>query len=197
MLARYEGLLRSNPIAVKSCIGCAIAFSGDATAQAIEHRRAHPDAGAGAAAYDAKRGLALTTLGTLWNGPFLHFYFGALERNFPQRAGRQLRSLLAKTTINQLIVNPLVYLPLFYVWTGTVMGRTAEATAEKARKEYKSSLVATWSIFTPVNLVNFYFTPVRYQAFVNQVVSYIYNTTLSLIAAPRRTDLTMSTNERF
>ena len=62
-------------------------------------------------------------------------------------------------------------------------------TMEKVRREYLSSLQATWLIFTPVNILNFYFTPVRHQVSVNVATSFVYNTTLSLIAAPRQADV--------
>ena len=131
--------------------------------------------------YDVKRAAAFSSLGCLWNGPFLHAYFGALERGFPQQAG--FRALLWKTAINQLAVNPLIYLPVFYAWTGHILGRTMEETIAKARREYWSSLYATWVIFTPVNLINFAFIPLRYQVVVNTVTSFVYNVTLSTIAA--------------
>ena len=96
--------------------------------------------------------------------------------------------LLSKTAMNQLLTNPLVYLPLFYSWTGFVYGRSLDETVDKARREYVSSLYATWLIFTPVNLFNFYLTPARHQVSVNVIVSFVYNTVLSFIAAPRKQD---------
>ena len=122
----------------------------------------------------------------------MHAYFGFLERTFPQRrfgAAGALRMLLSKTAANQLITNPFIYLPLFYSWTGLVYGRSIDETMEKVRREYLSSLQATWLIFTPVNILNFYFTPVRHQVSVNVATSFVYNTTLSLIAAPRQADV--------
>ena len=63
---------------------------------------------------------------------------------------------------------------------------------EKMRREYLSSLKATWLIFTPLNLVNFYVTPVRHQVSVNVIASFVYNTALSFIAAPRQSDLELN-----
>ena len=91
-----------------------------------------------------------------------------------------------KTSINLLLVNPLVWLPLFYAWTGVVLGRTVNQSINKAKLEYTDSLCATWAIFTPVNLINFAFVPLRHQALVNTSASFVYNATLSLIAGPGR-----------
>ena len=184
MLAGYERLLARRPLAVKTVFGGVVACCGDATAQAIEQQRAPEES---PRSYDMARGMALSSLGTFWNGPFLHYYFNALDRYFPQRPG-DFRALLRKVAINQLIVNPLIYLPLFYMWTGAVVGRSATQTREKAEREGINSLLATWGIFTPVNLINFQITPLRHQTSVNVVVSFVYNTTLSLIAAPRPRD---------
>lgn len=205
----YQRLLSQRPIALKSVLGAALAGTGDATAQWCEQQQQQqrPQSGDSPelsrlgderdvglfvsvpAWYDTRRWLAITSLGMVWNGPFMHVYFNWLERRFPQGAAHdRLRNLLCKTAFNQLLTNPLVYLPLFYSWTGLVYGRAISDTAAKARREYRASLYATWAIFTPVNLVNFYFTPVRHQVSVNILASFVYNTSLSLLAAPREAD---------
>ena len=185
MLARYERLLARRPLVVKTVLGGTIACCGDATAQKIQRSRSSH---AAQQPYDKRRGLALTSLGTVWNGPFLHYYFNALDRRFPPSGGK-FRAMLLKTGVNQLIMNPFVYLPLFYLWTGTVAGRSSDQIIDKATREYKPSLYATWLIFTPVNVGNFYFVPLRHQTAVNVCVSFVYNTTLSIIGAPREEDV--------
>jgi hypothetical protein len=203
LFARYERLLARRPLVVKTALGGTVTFAGDVTAQTLE--------GGG---YNGRRGFALTSLGTVWNGPFMHWYLAALDRRFPQRPG-DVRALLSKVAFNQLVANPFLCassgalphrhnlaadgararallhtdLPLFYCWTGAVAGRTAAQTAEKARREYASTLWATWSIFTPANLVNFWLVPLRHQQSLHVCVSFVYNTTLSLLAAPRARDV--------
>ena len=183
MRAAYERLLARRPILVKAATGLTLGLSGDAAAQLSERRAGADTAGNGAAqsTYDYRRGAAFGSLGMFWNGPFMHHYFGALERHFPQKGGG-VRVLLIKTSINQLLMNPIVWLPLFYGWTGLVLGRTVSQSISKAKNEYAESLRATWMIFTPVNIINFYFVPVRHQVLVNAWAGFVYNTTLSLIA---------------
>lgn len=89
----------------------------------------------------------------------MHYILGGLETKFPMAAG--WRSLVSKVCCTQLFVNPLVFLPLFYGWTGAVLGRTTEETVEKVRKEGWDTLMATWAIFTPFNVLNFSVIPVR------------------------------------
>lgn len=68
----------------------------------------------------------------------MHCMYGTLQRHFPQGGG--LRTLLPKLVFTQLIVNPFVFLPLFYVWTGAVLGRTFDQTVIKARAEAWTTL---------------------------------------------------------
>ena len=186
MLARYERLLALYPMRVKSLLGCSASFAGDTTAQAIEQYGVAPERQAsGHFEYDHRRGAALTSLGTFWNGPVIHLYFGALERMFPRKPS-ELGALARKTAFNQLVMNPFVYLPLFYLWTGACAGLSAQQMVDKAQAEYLSTLLAAWGIFTPANLVNFHFVPLRHQQAFHLAVSYIYNTAMSLLAAPRR-----------
>jgi len=98
----------------------------------------------------------------------------------PQSGG--VRTLLPKILLSQLLVNPLWYLPLFYAWTGAVLGHTQAQTLEKARREYWVTLKATWLFFVPFNAVNFSLVPVHHQAATNAVFSFFYLTTLSAIA---------------
>lgn len=110
----------------------------------------------------------------------MHYILGGLEARFPMSAG--WRSLASKVMTTQLFVNPCVFLPLFYGWTGVVLGRTVDETFEKVRKEGWDTLLATWAIFTPFNVMNFSVIPVRHQAVSNAAFSLVYQTSLSWIA---------------
>jgi protein Mpv17 len=197
MLATYETLLARRPIALKTLLSGTCACLGDTAAQYGEYLRgqhcpappaASPSHGALAApfAVDRQRTGAFTSLAAFWNGPLLHVHFNNLERWFPQRIG--LRSVVSKTMVNQIVWNPFVWLPVFYMWTGFAYWRTLDEIITKARREYWTSLKATWIVFTPVNLANFYFVPVRHQVTTNVAVSFVYSLTLSFLAAPRASD---------
>lgn len=82
----------------------------------------------------------------------------------------------------QLIVNPFIYLPLFYTWTAVVQHRSVAETIDKVRREYWVTLKATWLLFVPFNVFNFTLVPVRHQATSVAAFSFLYNTTLSAIA---------------
>ena len=174
MLRSYERLLARAPIPVKTASGALLGFAGDGTAQTRD-----------GGAYDTRRGFAFTSLAAVWNGPCMHTVFEQLERRFPQSLG--WRSLVPKMMFTQLVMNPFIYLPLFYTWMGLALGRTAAQTVEKAQREYWTTLQVTWSIFAPFNVVNFMLIPVRHQAFALASVSFSYQCILSMISnADRR-----------
>ena len=190
----YEGLLARRPIALKSIVSGTSACLGDLAAQYSEYLCGQYGAATSSShsspaqfAVDRRRNAAITSLAAFWNGPLLHTHFNNLERWFPQRNG--LRSVVSKTMIDLLVMSPFVYLPLFYTWTGFAYSRNADEIVSKASREYWTSLKASWVIFTPFNFANFYIVPVRHQVTTNVAVSFVWNLTLSCLAAPRASDM--------
>lgn len=194
MLSAYEGLLARRPIAFKSVVSGTSACLGDLAAQYSEYLCGQYGAATSSShsspaqfAVDRQRNAAITSLAAFWNGPLLHTHFNNLERWFPQRNG--LRSVVSKTMIDLLVMSPFVYLPLFYTWTGFAYSCNADEIVSKASREYWTSLKASWVIFTPFNFANFYIVPVRHQVTTNVAVSFVWNLTLSCLAAPRASDM--------
>lgn len=92
--------------------------------------------------YDAERGAAFAALATFWNGPFMHHYFNMMSARFPASLG--LRGLLSKTALTQALLNPFVYLPLFFSWTALARGLTWQQAETKVRAEYSGTSTAVY-----------------------------------------------------
>ncbi len=167
-------MLARRPIAVKAAAGAILGAAGDATAQRCEN----------VSAYEPRRGIAFTSFNAMWSGPCCHFIFESLERAAPQARG--MVSIVPKMLTTQLLVNPFIFLPLFYGWTGAVLGRTVEDTLEKARREALTTLQATWLIFAPFNVLMFTSIPVRHQPSATALVSFAHSTVVSYIAGGSR-----------
>jgi hypothetical protein len=183
MLRAYNRLLDRRPLVVKAVTGGSLAFTGDATAQYMEARAMSFGARSNSW-YDQRRALALVSLGTVYQGPVNHFLLNGLERLFPAAIG--WRSVMHKTLVTQLFANPCCYLPTFFVWTGSVRGLTLEQLESKVRHEYWPTLCATWAIFTPSNVLNYWLVPVRHQASSIALVGFLYQVSLSLLAGGGR-----------
>lgn len=169
MRAAYERALRHRPIATKTVVGGTLALAAD---NVVQYNQGE--------AYDPKRTVALVSLATWWNGPFNHFFLNTLEHLLPQASGGW-RALAGKVAITQGFVNPCIYLPLFFTWTGTARGHSIDHIADHAQRELWTTLSATWCVWTPVNLLNYSFTPIRHQASVNATASFVFNVILSVV----------------
>ena len=184
MLAAHNRLLSRAPLATKTASALVLGVGGDALAQRIEHSGECSSSSSAAGTlwcgwYDLERGAAFSSLATFWNGPFMHYYFAALSTRVVSPG---LRGLLTKTAITQILLNPLIFMPLFFSWTSAVRGLTLEQTKAKVESEAWPALQTTWLFFTPVNLLNFALIPVPHQNTFNAVASVVYNTMLSLVA---------------
>ena len=188
-LAAYDAALLARPRVVKSLTGGGLAFLGDLNAQRLEvwgRNRLRSDAECEQAPpermlFDGRRSFAFTTMGTFWTGLFNHEWYNLLERRLPMAGGGWAR-VAAKVAMAQLLVNPFVYLPVFYLWTGAVLRRSLKDTQAKAQREYWGMLRATWLVLGSANIVMFSVMPVRFQAVFMCGVSFVYQNILSLLA---------------
>ena len=188
-LAAYDAALLARPRVVKALTGGGLAFLGDLNAQRLEvwgRNRLRSEAERAQAppermVFDARRSFAFTTIGAYWTGLFNHEWYNLLERRLPMAGGGWPR-VAAKVAMAQLIVNPFMYLPVFYLWTGLVLRRSLKDTQDKAKREYWAMLQATWLVLGSANVVMFSVMPVRFQAVFMCGVSFVYQNILSLLA---------------
>lgn len=177
----YDRLLRQHPIITKAVTGGTLAFAGDLHAQIIE---AWSESDSGSVKHvlsiDTRRSFAFTSLSTCWTGGGNHHWYGLLERYLPQGAG--WRTVLPKVAANQLFMNPFLYMPTFFIWTGVILERSFEETIAKAQGEYWESLRGCWLILGGANVVMFTALPVRYHAVFMCAATFCFNVLLSLIS---------------
>jgi len=176
LIRAYEGMLKARPMATKAVAGGTLALAGDVVAQRVKEGRP---------AVDARRAAAFTGFGVMWTGVFNHWWYGALAAALPGTGALVVASKLAA---QHGLLNPLVYLPLFYSSQGVLLGLSREQSLSKAKAEYWSTLTRLWAIWLPASTIMFKFVPVRHQVLYTAGVSLGWNTLLSVMYRGGETD---------
>eukprot|EP00928_Gymnodinium_smaydae_P076507 TRINITY_DN59531_c0_g1_i1.p1 TRINITY_DN59531_c0_g1~~TRINITY_DN59531_c0_g1_i1.p1 ORF type:complete len:231 (+),score=10.63 TRINITY_DN59531_c0_g1_i1:78-770(+) len=180
----YHHSIQSRPVITKCCTGGALSLLGDIGAQSIEACRN----GSNSSVYqpsvgllDWRRTFALSSISVWWTGLVNHHWYEFLDRLMPMATGKT-RYVFAKVAINQFIMNPFIFLPCFYMWTGAIFGRSMDETIAKAQDEYWRVLTACWSTLGLGNVVMFCVLPVAYHAVFVSFVTFCHSIALSLIS---------------
>ena len=172
---RYDALLRSDPYKTKA-IGTGVTYVfSDLTAQAIEAQRS--SLAPAVAPHDrAARALKFGAVGVFWIGPVLTAWFDAMDRLVP---GRAARPLLAKLLLDQCAMAPPLLASMFVV---TALTNDVAPAAIRAKLEHH--LIPTWqnsvAVWAPVSLFQLAVVPLPYRVAVSNVVSYFWDTYLSM-----------------
>ena len=171
----YNKLLFAHPVKTKA-VGTGVTYLfSDMTAQAIETQR--PGAPTVAPQDRAARALKFGAIGALWIGPVLSSWFNLMDRFVP---GSSRRAILVKLIADQLLMAPPLLGSMFCV-TALSNGSSLCMIEEKLRLR----LLPTWGnslvVWAPVSLLQQAMVPLHYRVAVSNLVSYFWDTYLSLI----------------
>ena len=167
-----------NPHHSTAVISSVRGLVGDCMAQRLE----------GSKTFDARRTATYVSWSNLvaelytrpWNG-FL------VERFFPAFVGDSLcwRNLLTSVAVDNFLLSPLVYYPLFYLFKDAASGCFAiRKTLAQYRRELWPQLRLLWMVWIPANLVSFSLVPPHLRVAYNGLVG-----TLWVLALSRSTNL--------
>jgi len=167
-----------NPHHSAAAISSVRGILGDSIAQRLE----------GSNSFDARRTATYVSwsnlVAELYTRPWNCF---VVERCFPAFVGEvlSLRNLLASVAIDNFLLSPLVYYPLFYLYKDAASGcfdfRKALA---QYRRELWPQLRLLWKVWIPANLVSFALVPPHLRVAYNGLVG-----TLWVLALSRNTNL--------
>lgn len=175
----YNARLSSHPYSTKAA-GTALTYiCSDMTAQAIE-RRQHPGSSAGGSGPSAERALKFGAVGGFWVGPLLTYWFQLMDRLVP---GRSPRAIAVKMLVDQTVQGPFMIGTMF-AWCAVLNGASLAAIEAKLRTELYSTWVNSVYVWAPVQIVQQAVVPLQYRVAVSNVVSYFWDTYLSLQMMP-------------
>jgi hypothetical protein len=170
-IAWYNDQMVKAPLRTKALSGLAAGTVGDSLTQHLE--RSSSDVG-DRAAFNWRRLAGFSTFGLFWTGAFNHYWLRILNERVPR--------LLPKLAIQHGVVNPFLYLPLFYFWQGTAAGLDIRGVESLIRSKYTETLGTTWIVWIPVTAVVFHAVPERFQSVTFAGINVVWNSIISLIA---------------
>ncbi len=111
---------------------------------------------------DWKRHATFCTFGFLYLGGFQYWLYnvkftqwcGPITSKFGHKASAPI-----KTFIDQAIHHPFVYFPTFYAIKASVAGKPMSYAVDKYKSEIWTSVKTLWTVWVPLQLINFAFVP--------------------------------------
>lgn len=167
----YSRNLNRHPIFVQSATAGTLFLVGDGISQHVIEKKPLKD-------HDYSRTALLGSYGTFVVGPGVALWYRFLNKQVTLK--NKALNTLCRTALDQLIFAP-ASLAFFFVYTGTFEFKTKEEIQAKLNKQWWPTLVANWYVWPPVQLVNFYVTPLNYQSLVVNSVALGWNTYLAYV----------------
>lgn len=170
LLAKYNAALATNPLATKCATGAVLYAISDITAQLIQ-RRVNSEH-----ELDLARTRKFALYGIGIAVPIFHcWYTHVLPRiTIPC----QIRNTAAKLLIDQTFFSAFA-INVFFLSMAPINGRGIGDGYKKLKREFTSTMVASWKLWLPVQTINLSMVPVAYQVLSINMVSVMWNVYLS------------------
>lgn len=173
LVVEYRWYMVYRPRVTSWAVSSVLACGGDAIAQAIE-RIFHIGKWTG---FDLKRTACLGLVSGVWAGTVLWTWLSFLEKWLPRK---DMKSVVAKVTASQAILNPFIYVPYFYILHGLLSGDGLLNSVHRMEAEHFQMLLRIWALYIPSYWMMFAIVPMDYQVLWISLISLIFNVTLSL-----------------
>lgn len=161
------------PFTTAFLTGMSIVSASDVTAQVLERRPA----------LDKKRLAAMALYGGLYSGIGHRVLYATLERAVPASLGLWRRTAV-QVSISQFLHTPFMQLPIFYISTGLIQGRTVEQISALMRDTYGYTLWHNYAFWLPTTTALYAVVPLHFRTLAMNVASFAWNTFLSSTQRP-------------
>lgn len=175
----YKRSLDARPRLTNGVVSCCITICADSVAQAMEFENGHGHW----RGFDLRRNRALASTAFAYNGFVLTSWLLALNKSLP---GQEFKTVMAKLAATQTILQPLVYVPFFFIFHGLMLGQAPEEIYTRLTNDYFALLFRLWSLFMPTRFLMFLIIPVQYQVLWDSSIAFIWQVALSLFDAKNR-----------
>ena len=205
LFSAYNGMLQDEPLLTKALTAGTLAATGDMVAQRLSASRSHILSYEDRQPlfefeYDARRGATFALFGAAYTGSFQHFWFGWLNDHLmitietaemaiapwaPGGLPAPSPEILAaaKVAVNQFVVIPLLYMPLYFALTGLLGGLDAEAALTRMKYLYVPLLRRNYVFWLPIQFVQFFALPPAWHVPFLSVASLVWTCVLSTLGS--------------
>lgn len=179
LLQTLSSLAQQHPYGTAFSVAALKGGLADAVAQRSEQAQVEK---ANQAVHDHRRTLVFVLYGGLYQGMTLELLY---NRIFNIWFGD---NAFAKLAFNQLVLTPLVTLPVAYIAKAIVFGKFLRQPGAILKEywhdvRYNGLLLTFWAIWTPVNFLLFTIVPPAWRITFSACVSFIWTIILSRIAS--------------
>eukprot|EP00916_Digyalum_oweni_P016943 GHVL01027768.1.p1 GENE.GHVL01027768.1~~GHVL01027768.1.p1 ORF type:complete len:184 (+),score=12.93 GHVL01027768.1:47-598(+) len=172
---KYCEIAKTKPMRTSVITGGVVSALGDITSQKFLEKRGEKKEN-----LDIRRVTSMFTFATIYSG-FQTMLWMRLYPSFFAHLGR-LASCAGKTTVEQAIVFPFIYLPTFYVSVSYLRGWSFIESFELLKSKWWITLVTAWSFFPFIQFFSFYYFPPHLLVPFSVFIGYLWNTAIACIA---------------
>jgi len=147
----YRASLNANPLETKLATGAILAVGGDAIAQLRDPGD-----------YDQRRALSFASFDVFYRAIQCYLFPIIVANFFGQHLGDIFPNVdteylgpIEQTMVNQFIVIPLLYYPIFYSFTGIMQGLPIDEIIERGRTTFWPLMRRNWLFWLPVQYYQF------------------------------------------
>lgn len=164
-LSTYSHYATTRPYITNTISGATLGFIGDQICQRFIETE-----GDGGVSW--KRSLAMTIFCGYYQGGVDTYIYHLYHYKLPiPRSMSTFGKGMIISLIDNFIHVPLLYTPAFYSTLGLLQQHSMSETIDTMKREYYSTITLCWSMWIPLQLVNFTIVPRRYQVVIVMIES--------------------------
>ena len=134
--------------------------------------------------YQVVRGLTFSNFGAIYTGAGQHHIFGWLQTHCT--GSWLLPAAVECTLVNQCVIIPLLYYPLFFLLSGLSRGMGLQSTFMDARRNYVPFILSNWRFWLPVQAVLFACVSAEFLVLATCLAGVVWNFILSSLTYRKR-----------
>jgi len=198
--AGYKALLIERPILTKAVTSALIMSLSDGVTQQFERSKLGQEKVVGRVSADGssstypppaqnwRRTWETAMTGFFWSGPVSHSWYQILEQivallRVP--TGQPVVGLISRILLDALIFSPVTIAGYFAVVT-LFQGGNVQDIKKKLQGRWRKTVVAAWSFWPAVNVVNFGLVPLPFRVLYSNIMAFLWTGYLSFVNNQKR-----------